>query len=103
MSEEEMPMFLKLLEKRDSEYVENLLKNYKKNFSDGPLSAKTKTLIAMALDAGNGDTEGVQALAEQARQLGATEEEITEVVEVIEGTSGFQGLAKASEAFKEEE
>lgn len=100
MSKGEMPMFLKILKEKDPEYAENLLKNYKKNFSDGALSAKTKTLIAMALDAGRGDTEGVQALSEQARQLGATENEILEVVEVVEGTSGFQGLASATKAFE---
>ncbi len=54
----------------------------------------------MALDAGKGDTEGVQALAKQARQLGATEEEILEVIEVVEGTSGFQGLAAAYKALE---
>lgn len=100
MSEEEIPTFLSILKENDPEYAENLLKNYKKNFSDGALSAKTKTLIAMALDAGNGSTEGVQALAEQARRLGATEDEILEVVEVVEGTSGFQRLATATKALE---
>lgn len=100
MTDKELPEFLKVLKEKDPEYADNLLKNYEKNFSDGALSAKMKTLIAMALDAGKGDTEGVQALAKQARQLGATEEEILEVIEVVEGTSGFQGLAAAYKALE---
>lgn len=100
MPDEDMPQFLKILKEKDPEYVGNILKNYKENFSDGALSAKTKTLIAMALDTGNGEREGVQALAERARQLGVSEDEILEVIEVVEGTSGFQGLATASVALE---
>lgn len=97
---EELPKFLKILKEKDPEYAGNLLKNYDKNFSDGALSSKTKTLIAMAVDAGNGDVEGVKALANQARKLGATEDELLEVVEVVQGTSGFQGLAAAAVALE---
>ncbi|KXB08174.1 hypothetical protein AKJ56_01730 [candidate division MSBL1 archaeon SCGC-AAA382N08] len=97
---EELPDFLKVLKKKDPEYAENLLENYKKNFSDGALPAKTKTLIALALDAGNDDVGGVKALTKQAKKLGATENELLEVVEVVEETCGFQGLATATEALK---
>ncbi len=88
------------MKEKDPEYTSNLLENYKKNFSDGALTAKTKVLIAMALDAGNGDIDGVRTLSRRARELGATEEEILETVEVVEGTCGFQGLFAASKAFE---
>lgn len=97
---EELPEFLQILREKDPEYTENILENYKKNFSDGALSAKTKTLIALAMDAGKGDLGGVKALTEQAKELGATEDELLEVVEVVEGTSGFQGLSVAAEVLK---
>ncbi|KXB08636.1 hypothetical protein AKJ55_00610 [candidate division MSBL1 archaeon SCGC-AAA382M17] len=94
----ELPEFLEILKEKDSEYAENILENYEKRFTDEALSAKTKTLIALALDAGNGDVEGVKALTKRAKELGATEDELLEVVEVVEGTCSFQGLAVAIEA-----
>ncbi|KXA98698.1 hypothetical protein AKJ39_01145 [candidate division MSBL1 archaeon SCGC-AAA259J03] len=98
--EKEHPEFLEILKEKDPQYAGNILENYEKNFSNGALTAKTKTLIALALDAGNGDVEGVKALTKQAKELGVTEEELLEVVEVVEGTSGFQGLAAAMKALE---
>lgn len=54
----------------------------------------------MALDAGNGDIDGVKALSEHARHAGATEDEIFEVVKVIGSVCGIQGLFYASKALK---
>jgi len=51
-------------------------------FSEGALSAKTKALIAMALDASAGATEGVVALARRAISLGATNQEVMEALRV---------------------
>ena len=98
--EEQLPEFLRVLKEKDPEYAENLLENHERNFSDGNLSAKTKTLIALALDAANGDIEGVKALAKQAKGMGATEDELVEVAEVVEATKGFQGLATAIKALE---
>lgn len=98
--EEELPEFLEILKEKDPEYAGNILDNYEKRFSEGALSTKTKTLIALALDAGNGDVKGVKALAKRAKELGATEEELLEVVEIVEGTCSFQGLFSASKALE---
>ncbi|KXB06190.1 hypothetical protein AKJ52_02475 [candidate division MSBL1 archaeon SCGC-AAA382C18] len=98
--EEELPEFLEILKEKDPEYAGNILENYEKRFSDGALSAKTKILISLALDAGNGDIEGVKALTERAKELGATDDELLEVVEVVEGTCSFQGLSAASKALE---
>ncbi len=95
---ENLPEFLKILEDKDPEYAKNVIDNFESNFSDGSLSAKTKTLIALALDAKNGDIEGVKALTKRAKELGTTEDELIEVAEVVEGTCGLQGLAAASKA-----
>ncbi len=48
MTDKELPEFLKVLKEKDPEYADNLLKNYEKNFSDGALSAKMKTLTFSA-------------------------------------------------------
>ncbi len=98
--EEELPEFLEILKEKDPKYAKNILENYEKRLSDGALSAKTKTLMALALDAGNGDVEGVKALTKRAKELGATEDELLEVIEVVEGTCSFQGLAIGIEALK---
>lgn len=100
MEELKLPEFLQTLKEKDHEYAANLLENFAETQTDGALSAKTKLLIAMALDAGNGDIDGVKALSEQARQVGATEDEILEVVKVIGSICGIQGLFYASNAFK---
>ncbi|MFP4655667.1 MAG: carboxymuconolactone decarboxylase family protein [Methanohalobium sp.] len=76
------------------------MKNFAETQTDGALSAKNKLLIAMALDAGNGDIDGVKALSEHARHAGATEDEIFEVVKVIGSVCGIQGLFYASKALK---
>ena len=100
MEESELPEFLQTLKEKDPEYAANLLENFAETQNDGALSAKTKLLIALALDAGNGDMDGVKALSEHARKAGATEDEILEVVKVIGSVCGFQRLFYASKAFK---
>lgn len=45
------------------------------SFEDGVLSKKTKYLIALALDASHGATEGVKALALEAKKNGALKDE----------------------------
>jgi len=96
----ELPEFLKVLKEKDPEYAGNILENYERRFTDGALSAKTKTLITLALDAYHGDAEGVKALTKRAKDMGATEDEILEVVEVVEGTRSLQGLFAGAEALK---
>ena len=48
----------------------------------GVLDGKTKLLIALALDAFKGSEAGVRSLAGQARDEGATEDEIQEVLRI---------------------
>ncbi len=97
---QELPEFLEILQNKDPEYANNIVENFSKNLQDGELSAKTKIFIMLALDAGNSDIEGVKNLSKMAKEFGATEEELIEVIEVIGLTCGFQGLATAIEALK---
>jgi alkylhydroperoxidase/carboxymuconolactone decarboxylase family protein YurZ len=61
-------------------------------FSEGKLSQKTKVLIAMAIDAENGATQGAIILGQKAINLGASKEEIIEALRIayfIGGTRAF--------------
>ncbi|MEF8848150.1 MAG: carboxymuconolactone decarboxylase family protein [Candidatus Thermoplasmatota archaeon] len=98
---EEIPGFLKKLKEKDPDYAENILDMMSKNHEDTALSAKNKLLIAMALDAAHGDINGVKMLSGQARNKGATEQEILETAEVVGTTCGIQGLYIALKGLKE--
>lgn len=69
--------------------------------AEGALPKKFKLLIAMALDAAHGATEGVRSLTQQAMQAGATKEEITEALRVAYYVSGVGSVYTAAPAFKE--
>ena len=64
--------------------------------SDGALPAKTKLLIAMALDAAHGAADGVKALATQALANGATKEEVLEAVRVAYHVCGAGSVYTAA-------
>lgn len=68
--------------------------------ADGALPRKTKLLIAMLFDAEHGATEGVQALARQALQAGATRQEILEALRVAEYLCGVGCLFTAAKALE---
>jgi len=68
---------------------------------DGTLPRKIKFLIAMALDALEGEVEGVKALVEQAMRAGATKEEIVETIKVAQYISGVGSVYTAARASKE--
>jgi len=92
---------LKVFEKIDPELL-SLVKNTNAfALADGALPRKFKFLIAMALDASHGAVRGVKSLAEQAMKAGATKEEITETMRVVQYVSGVGGVYTAADAFKE--
>ena len=70
-------------------------------FADGALPKKIKLLIAMALDAAHGTSDGVKSLAGQAMQAGATKEEVMEAMRVANYISGVGAVYTAAKAFKE--
>ena len=56
--------------------------------ADGALPRKVNLLIAMVLDGVHGASDGVQALAREAIEAGATKEEITEALRVAQYICG---------------
>jgi len=69
--------------------------------TDGALSKKVKLLIAMALDAAHGTESGVRSLALQAREAGATKQEILETIRVTHYICGAGAIFTAAPALKD--
>ena len=70
-------------------------------FADGALPKKFKLLIAMALDAAHGAVGGVQSLAQQAMQAGATKAEVAEALRVSQYVCGVGSVYVAAHALRE--
>jgi alkylhydroperoxidase/carboxymuconolactone decarboxylase family protein YurZ len=87
---------LATIRKLDPEFFESVSRIRESAFREGALSTKTKYLIAMALDAAHGAAGGVTALALQARQHGASREEILEALHVANYISGVGSVYTAS-------
>jgi alkylhydroperoxidase/carboxymuconolactone decarboxylase family protein YurZ len=95
-----LPPFVQQLESRDPELYEAVKKVTEVAMSPGALDDKTKTLIALALDAYIGAERGVMVLAGRARDLGATEQEISEALRISYSVSGSRCLAASAGAFQ---
>jgi alkylhydroperoxidase/carboxymuconolactone decarboxylase family protein YurZ len=92
---------LKIFEKLDPDLLELVTSAGEFALADGALPKKFKLLIAMALDAAHGASEGVKALAQAAHQAGATKEEITEALRVSQYVSGVGSVYTAARALTE--
>ncbi len=92
---------LKIFEKLDPDLLELVTNTEGFALADGALPKKVKLLIAMALDAAHGASEGVKALAQAAQKAGATNEEITEALRVAQYVSGVGSVYTAARALRE--
>ena len=69
--------------------------------ADGALPKKVKYLIAMALDAAHGASDGVRSLATAAKNAGATAEEIGEALRVAYYIAGAGSVYTAARGLKD--
>ncbi len=69
-------------------------------FSPGKIPLKYKYLIAMAIDASHGASEGVKALADEAIKNGATIDEINEVLRIVLYIAGAGGIYPGVQGLK---
>jgi alkylhydroperoxidase/carboxymuconolactone decarboxylase family protein YurZ len=92
---------LKIFEKLDPDLLQRVASTGEFALADGALPKKFKLLIAMALDAAHGASEGVKALAQAAQQAGSTKEEITEALRVAQYVSGVGSVYTAARALTE--
>ena len=67
--------------------------------ADGALSAKVKTLMTMLCDALLTHNDGVRAISDRARSMGASEQEIAETIQVAFFMGGMPALVTGSNAF----
>lgn len=88
MSENPLDIFTEF----DPSVLESWKNMQKLTFSDGALSAKTKVLMAMAIDAGNGALQGAVAIGKRAIKMGATKDEIVEALRVAYSIGGNEAL-----------
>jgi alkylhydroperoxidase/carboxymuconolactone decarboxylase family protein YurZ len=92
---------LKIFETLDPELLGLVGNTREFALADGALPKKFKLLIAMALDAAHGASEGVKALAQAAQQAGSTKEEITEALRVAQYVTGVGSVYTAAHALRE--
>jgi alkylhydroperoxidase/carboxymuconolactone decarboxylase family protein YurZ len=92
---------LKILETADPQLLKLVFDTQNLALADGALPRKIKLLIAMALDAAHGATDGVKSLADQAIKAGATQAEIMEAVRVTQYVSGTGSVYTAVHALKD--
>ncbi|MFC1991416.1 carboxymuconolactone decarboxylase family protein [Chloroflexota bacterium] len=92
---------LKIMENLDPKLFKLVQETQELALSDGALPRKFKLLIALALDATHGATDGVSSLAQAAMNAGATKEEIAETLRVTQYISGVGSIYTASRALKD--
>jgi len=96
------PPFVQDLVKRDPELYEVVVRSTELASAPGALDAKTKLLISLALDAYIGAERGVASLAKRAREAGATDQEITEVLRISYNVCASRTLIASGSAFPKE-
>ncbi len=97
---ERQPRFFDALQKHDPEFYTAALGL--REASRGPsLDNKTRILISMALDAAGGANQGVKNLARTAKEMGATDNEIKEVLRLVVSNKMNLALSTTMHAFEE--
>jgi alkylhydroperoxidase/carboxymuconolactone decarboxylase family protein YurZ len=87
---------LEIIKTLDPKLLDIVSQNRDFTFKDGALPAKTKYLIAVALDAAHGAVDGVKALSRLAVKHGATKEEVLEALHVANYISGVGSVYTAA-------
>jgi alkylhydroperoxidase/carboxymuconolactone decarboxylase family protein YurZ len=100
MTMSEKPTWQIILEKHAPELLKQATGLQEMTIRDSALSAKMKTLMMVLCDALLAHPEGVAGLANRARALGASEDEITETLAVAFLMGGLPGLVTGTNAFK---
>ena len=89
------------LEQNSPEFYKEILDVRNYVLTDGALSLKVKVLMTMLCDALLAHDDGVKNIADRARAVGATEEEIAETVAVAFLMGGTPALVTGCNAFKD--
>lgn len=95
----EMPPCLKILKEHDPEFGKLFQPLFEFTFAPGALDAKTKLLIAMAINARAGMGYGCSEIAKILRDMGVKDGEIAEALRVASTVGAIQGVVTGSEAY----
>ena len=101
MQQSQLPPYVAALNAIDPELAEWVNTGREFIIEDGALSAKVKTLMSMMCDALLAHEDGVKAIADRARALGASEAEISETIRVAFWMGGLPALVTGLNAFRE--
>ena len=101
MTQSTLPEWLQKLKKNNPQFAEMYLSQRDHVLKDGSIPAKYKILMTMIVDAILAHPDGCKALANRARDAGATEEEIGEAVEVTYLFGGTPAIVTAINAYRE--
>ena len=89
-----LPLFLQAIEAHDAEFVQRVAAIREDSYyQPSALPVKVKLLIALALDVAHGSDTGVQLLSQRARDAGATDAELLDVLKVCYSVGGLQALS----------
>jgi alkylhydroperoxidase/carboxymuconolactone decarboxylase family protein YurZ len=93
------PPFIVRIEQNDSEFLDHVrgLSNF--IMTDGALPAKMKTLMTLYGEAIQKRDEGVRMVADLARSVGVTEDEIKETIRLAFLVGGLPALSAATQAY----
>ena len=92
---------LDILKNMDPKLLELVSQNRDFTFKDGALPAKIKYLIAFALEAAHGVTEGINALSSLAVKHGSMKEEVLEALHVTNFISGVGSVYTAARGLRD--
>ena len=96
----EPPPCLKILEEHDPKYHKVFAQLFEVTFSPGALDAKTKMLIAMAVNASTGMGQGCSEIAKILKGMGVKEAEMAEAMRVAATVRAIQGVVAGGEAYR---
>lgn len=100
----DIPPYVKVLQamrKNDPIFAETLAHTIKE--VDGvALDKKTRELVKLGISSVLGQTEGVKIHSQNAKEFGASKEEIAEVVRIVFLSSGVPGVYSAINAYEDE-
>lgn len=97
-----VPPYVKVLEamrKNDPIFSESLARMIKDVDGDA-LDKKTRELVKLGISSVLGQIEGVKIHSQNAREFGASKEEIVEVVRIVFLSSGVPGVYSAINAYE---
>lgn len=96
-----LPWFVQKYKEADPEFFPVIKEVVESAMNPEELDDKTKYLIVLALDASKGAEQGVKVVAQQAREAGASEKEIREVLRLAYFVSGMDIVKTSLNAFSE--